>query len=120
MRNQPDPNAALSTTQSYSRRSFGAFTAKAALLAATSGIPLSARKARAQNVGAKLDDAQVANIVKRSYQYVAMYNVNNKAAMDGTRFINRPSSRTPACMPLLDRIMTLCIRSPCLIYGMSQ
>ena len=32
----------------------------------------------------KLDDAQVANIVKRSYQYVAMYNVNNKAAMDDT------------------------------------
>ena len=28
----------------------------------------------------KLDDAQVKNIVRRSYQYVAMYNVNNKFA----------------------------------------
>ncbi len=31
---------------------------------------------------AKLSDAQVENIVRRSYQYVAMYNVNNKFAMD--------------------------------------
>src|SRR6476659_4639182 len=38
--------------------------------------------ARAQNAQAKLDHAQVTNIVRRSYQYVAMYNVNNKGAMD--------------------------------------
>src|SRR4249920_1693041 len=37
----------------------------------------------AQAQGAiKLDHAQVENIVRRSYQYVAMYNVNNKGAMD--------------------------------------
>jgi hypothetical protein len=29
----------------------------------------------------KLSDEQIENIVKRSYQYVAMYNVNNKGAM---------------------------------------
>jgi len=84
MRSQPDPKAAFATTQRYSRRSFGTLAAKAALLAVSSGIPLRVHKARAQNVGTKLDNAQVANIVKRSYQYVAMYNVNNKAAMDDT------------------------------------
>ena len=31
---------------------------------------------------AKLTDAEVEEIVRRSYQYVAMYNVNNKFAMD--------------------------------------
>ena len=29
-----------------------------------------------------LSDAQIENIVKRSYQYVAMYNVNQKLAFD--------------------------------------
>ncbi len=29
----------------------------------------------------KLDDAEIENIVRRSYQYVAMYNVNNKFAL---------------------------------------
>jgi len=33
-----------------------------------------------QNI--KLSDAQIEDIVRRSYQYVAMYNVNNKLAMD--------------------------------------
>src|SRR6478672_13492753 len=80
----PDPDTAFAAVQRYSRRNFSKFAGKAALLAVTSGIPLSVRKAGAQNVAAKLDDAQVANIVKRSYQYVAMYNVNNKAAMDDT------------------------------------
>ena len=31
--------------------------------------------------GVKLSDAQIDNIVRRSYQYVAMYNVNNKFAL---------------------------------------
>jgi hypothetical protein len=31
-----------------------------------------------------LSDADVENIIKRSYQYVAMYNVNNKSALDPT------------------------------------
>jgi hypothetical protein len=84
MRSQPDPETAFAAVQRYSRRSFGSLTAKAALLAVTSGIPLNIRKARAQNEAVKLDNAQVANIVKRSFQYVAMYNVNNKAAMDDT------------------------------------
>ncbi len=35
-----------------------------------------------------LSDAEIENIVRRSYQYVAMYNVNNKGAMDP----NNPSS----------------------------
>jgi len=30
----------------------------------------------------KLSDEQIENIVKRSYQYVAMYNVNQKLAFD--------------------------------------
>ena len=30
---------------------------------------------------AELSDADVENLVKRSYQYVAMYNVNNKFAL---------------------------------------
>jgi len=34
-----------------------------------------------ENGYAILTDAQVENIVKRSYQYVAMYNVNNKFAL---------------------------------------
>jgi len=34
-----------------------------------------------QKSGSQLTDAQVENLVKRSYQYVAMYNVNNKFAM---------------------------------------
>ena len=33
------------------------------------------------SVAAQLTDAQIENIVRRSYQYVAMYNVNNKFAM---------------------------------------
>ena len=32
----------------------------------------------------ELSDAQVEDIVRRSWQYVAMYNVNNKFAMDPT------------------------------------
>ena len=44
--------------------------------------------AQAQNTQVKLDRAQVENIVRRSYQYVAMYNVNNKAAMDAQNPLN--------------------------------
>ena len=79
MHTQPESTTACC----YSRRRFGALTAKVALLSATMAIPLTV-KASAQSAAAKLDDAQVANIVKRSYQYVAMYNVNNKGAMDDT------------------------------------
>jgi len=36
---------------------------------------------KVEAAGAELTDAQIENIVRRSYQYVAMYNVNNKFAM---------------------------------------
>jgi hypothetical protein len=35
---------------------------------------------KSQKAALELSDAEVENIVRRSYQYVAMYNVNNKAA----------------------------------------
>jgi hypothetical protein len=46
-----------------------------------------------------LSDADVENIIKRSYQYVAMYNVNNKSALDpknplGTGGWNRIKANT--------------------------
>jgi len=51
-------------------------------LAAITVIVTKQKSVQAQSAAAKLDHAQVENIVRRSYQYVAMYNVNNKAAMD--------------------------------------
>jgi len=36
-----------------------------------------------------LGDEQIEDIVKRSYQYVAMYNVNNKGAMQYGRLEHR-------------------------------
>ena len=38
----------------------------------------------AMTTAGELTDEQVRNIVTRSYQYVALYNVLNKAAMDTT------------------------------------
>jgi len=37
--------------------------------------------ANAGGIGVKLSDAQIDNLVRRSYPYVAMYNVNNKFAL---------------------------------------
>jgi hypothetical protein len=51
-------------------------------LAAISVAVAKPKCAQAQSAEFKLNHAQVENIVRRSYQYVAMYNVNNKAAMD--------------------------------------
>jgi len=51
-------------------------------LAAITTVVTMPKCAQAQNTQLKLDHAQVENIVRRSYQYVAMYNVNNKGAMD--------------------------------------
>jgi hypothetical protein len=64
----------------------------------------------AANISAQLTDEQIENIVRRSYQYVAMYNVNNKFALknggwnkcvadtqlkdDTTREIARPNNDT--------------------------
>jgi len=64
----------------------------------------------AASVSAQLTDEQIENIVRRSYQYVAMYNVNNKFALknggwnkciadtqlkdDTTREIARPNNDT--------------------------
>jgi hypothetical protein len=44
-------------------------------------VSLSAMGAVAQTGDLKLDPSQIENIVQRSYQYIAMYNVINKAAM---------------------------------------
>ncbi len=52
------------------------------LLGTVAGVALATFvPAHAQSTALKIDDAQVENIVKRSYQYVAMYNVNNKFAL---------------------------------------
>src|SRR6476469_1883813 len=51
-------------------------------LAAITTVVTMPNCAQAQNAQVKLDRAQGENIVRRSYQYVAMYNVNNKGAMD--------------------------------------
>ena len=48
----------------------------------------------------KLSDDQVENIVRRSYQYVAMYNVNNKFALEAGRITAldwTPSSKIIRC-----------------------
>ena len=84
MRPTIDPATRLTAARRYSRRNVVTLSAKASLLAATADIPLSAPRAQAQSAPPKLAPEQVANIVKRSFQYVAMYNVNNKAAMDDT------------------------------------
>jgi len=49
----------------------------AVLLACLAPAPARA----AEGAGAALTDAQIDNLVRRSYQYVAMYNVNNKFAL---------------------------------------
>ncbi len=46
--------------------------------------PASDKKIEESEQILNLSDAEVENIVKRSYQYVAMYNVINKAALDDT------------------------------------
>jgi hypothetical protein len=55
--------------------------ATCALLAGIFAMGLSTAPTSAQTNELKLDHAQVENIVRRSYQYVAMYNVINKGAM---------------------------------------
>ena len=37
---------------------------------------------KAEAIAVELTDSQIENIVRRSYQYVALYNVINKSAMD--------------------------------------
>lgn len=50
-----------------------------------------------------LSDAEIENIVRRSYQYVALYNVNNKAAMDPANSISTGGwNRLKAHTQLLD------------------
>jgi hypothetical protein len=41
----------------------------------------SERLAKVEKAGGTLSDEDVENLVRRSYQYVAMYNVNNKSAV---------------------------------------
>ena len=57
---------------------------RSASLAAMTTVVTIPKWAQATNAQMKLDRAQVENIVRRSYQYVAMYNVNNKGAMDAS------------------------------------
>ena len=52
-----------------------------ALLIALIGVTGCMQEAEEQQA-IELSDAQVEDIVRSSYQYVAMYNVNNKSAMD--------------------------------------
>ena len=52
-----------------------------ALLIALIGVTGCMQEAEEQQA-IELSDAQVEDIVRSSYQYVAMYNVNNKFAMD--------------------------------------
>jgi hypothetical protein len=53
-----------------------------ATLVATTLVPGCSREApAADNSGTMLSDQQVDDLVKRSYQYVVMYNVNNKFAL---------------------------------------
>src|SRR6476619_1764452 len=61
---------------------------RSASLAAITTVVTLPKWAQAQNAQVKLDHPQVENIVRRSYQYVAMYNVNNKAAMDAKNPLN--------------------------------
>jgi hypothetical protein len=69
------------------------------LLAAGLGAP-----AIAQEKG-NLSDEQVENIVRRSYQYVAMYNVINKAAMQEENPMMTGWNGTFAAKGLLDHTM---------------
>jgi hypothetical protein len=69
----------------------------------------------------ELSDAQIEDIVRRSYQYVAMYNVNNKTAMDpsnplGTGGWNRVKANTALAdhtVKMIARPTTLCIQALC-------
>ena len=51
------------------------------LLTAVALLTACLPSAQAQSIAATLSDAEVENIVRRSYQYVAMYNTNNNFAM---------------------------------------
>jgi hypothetical protein len=55
----------------------------ALLITAISGCPSAPERSGIANAtaAATLDDAQMENLVRRSYQYVAMYNTNNNFAM---------------------------------------
>jgi hypothetical protein len=60
---------------------------------------------------AELTDAQVDNIVRRSYQFVAMYNVNNKNAMDPSNpFRTGGWNRVKAVTTLADHTVKMIAR----------
>ena len=62
---------------------FGRLLAPVAVIAAGLAYTSIAQAEGASQMSApELSDAEVENIVRRSYQYVAMYNVNNKGALD--------------------------------------
>jgi hypothetical protein len=69
--------------QAVSTHSIFKLTVSALLITAISGCPSAPGRSGIANAtaAATLDDAQMENLVRRSYQYVAMYNVNNNFAM---------------------------------------
>jgi hypothetical protein len=65
----------------------------------------------------QLSDEQIENIVKRSYQYVAMYNVNNKGAMQygGWNIVDVDTELKDHTLKLIAvRTTTRSISPPCL------
>ncbi len=58
-----------------------------------------------------LSDAEVENIVKRSFQYVAMYNVNNKVVMDPALPIRTGGwNKTTSLLQLMDHTVKIIAR----------
>ena len=71
------------TTGIVPRRRGGVYLSASLLgvLVAVTGFSKEPTQPVKEDVKVELTDAQVENLVRRSYQYVAMYNVNNKFAM---------------------------------------
>lgn len=69
------------------------------------------RETMAQTNTIELSDAEIENIVRRSYQYVAMYNVNSKGAIDDNNpFDTDGWNKTFAQTELLDHTVKLIAR----------
>jgi hypothetical protein len=68
-------------------------------------VPMIAPIATATSKEATMDDAQIEKIVRLSYQYVAMYNVINKAAMQEDNPMKTGWNGTFAAEGLLDHTM---------------
>jgi hypothetical protein len=70
------------------------------------GAPLDRSAPRCQQTAVDLSAAQIEDLVRRSYQYVAMYNVNNKFAMEPSNPSNTGGwNRLDTQTALLDHTM---------------